>query len=399
MRKFLYWAIIGMPMAIYAASPVHNRVIDYVPAPGQFVNVFPEWEEDDDAAAMATKAYQYMVTDESLISLGAWGGYVTVGFEHTIVNVEGMRDFYIEGNAFQASASTSKGGSSEPGVVMVAYDINKNGVPDDDEWFEIAGSEYSNSVHNYEVVYTKPASDDDNIAWTDNQGNSGEVQRLTWHTQPYWPQWLTDKETLTFKGCRLPDNRTIEGADYYVLTRFDYGYADNYPNFSDNDNTVRNEGAMIDIDWAVDQNGNSVKMPGVDFVRIYTGVNQWNGMLGENSTEVCRLINMHTTKSGAEEVVDESVQMDEKVLSDFLAKYGGVESVENDNVRLYLSSDGRVSFTLMKEAVAQVFDIKGQCLYNKIMPAGKGDISLEEYPSGIYLVSVFGKTLKVVKCK
>lgn len=47
------------PLTVFAVSPVHNRVIDYVPAPGQFVNVLPEWEDGDDSEAMAAKALQY----------------------------------------------------------------------------------------------------------------------------------------------------------------------------------------------------------------------------------------------------------------------------------------------------------------------------------------------------
>ena len=53
-----------------AATPVHNRVLEYVPAPGQFVNTLPEWVDGDDATTMAEKAYNYMVPDGSMISLG-----------------------------------------------------------------------------------------------------------------------------------------------------------------------------------------------------------------------------------------------------------------------------------------------------------------------------------------
>lgn len=399
-RMSMFWALV-CPVAVFAASPVHNRVVDYVPAPGQFVNTLPEWDTGDDAAAMAEKAYQYMTVDQAPVTLGAWGGYVTVGFERTIVNVPGMRDIYIEGNAFQAAQSTTRGGSSEPGVVMVAYDINHNGQPDDEEWFEIAGSEYVNSVHDYEVTYHRPASDKENIRWTDNKGNSGTVNRMQWHAQPYWPQWLNGEASLTFKGCRLPDNGKNEGADndpYFVLTTFDYGYADNYPNFSDNEGLVRNQGAMIDINWAVDKNGNSVKMPGVDFVRIYTGVNQSNGMLGENSTEVCRVMNCHTVVAGGEETVDETVMMDESVLGEFLSRYGSVNAAESDDVRLYFDSQsGEVLFTLEAPSYARVYDQSGRFLFGRTMDVGKGSVNLSGYPSGLYLVAVAGKTIKVLK--
>ena len=34
--------------------------------------------------------------------------------------------------------------------------------------------------------------------------------------------------------------------------------------------------ATIDIDWAVDAQGNPAHLPGVDFIKIYTGINQEN---------------------------------------------------------------------------------------------------------------------------
>ena len=67
MNKLLIFAAAVAALEASAASPVHNRVIDYSPAPGQFVNLLPEWEEGDDAAAMAAKALQAMTIDESII--------------------------------------------------------------------------------------------------------------------------------------------------------------------------------------------------------------------------------------------------------------------------------------------------------------------------------------------
>ncbi len=44
-----------------------------------------------------------------MITLGGFGGYVTVGFDHTIQNVEGLRDFRVLGNAFYANANPNPG--------------------------------------------------------------------------------------------------------------------------------------------------------------------------------------------------------------------------------------------------------------------------------------------------
>lgn len=396
-------AVTASAAATYAASPVHDKVFEYAPAPGQFVNTLPEWEDGDDATAMAAKAYNYMVSDGSMISLGGYGGYVVVGFDHTIVNSDGVRDLYIEGNAFQNSASSTKGGSSEPGVVMVAYDINGNGQPDDNEWFEIRGSEYDNTKHSYVCTYYRPASNDEDIRWTDNQGNEGYVYKNTFHTQPYWPQWLADRETLEFRGIRLPDNGEDESGNgsYYVLSQFDYGYADNAPNMTDG---LWNEDAKIDIDWAVDMQGNSVKMPGVDFVKIYTGVNQSNGWLGENSTEVCRVIDAHVTREGSTPVLDESVQIDLSVLDAFLAKYadGNTTSIthvaNNDNLRIYLDkATGRINFNATASGHAQVYNQSGLLICSKTFAPGCNNIDLNSYPLGLYLIRIDGKTIKILK--
>lgn len=383
----IIWAAAGN-----AASPVHDRVIEYAPAPGQFVNIMPEWEEGDDANAMANKAHA--ATSEGGISLGAYGGYVVVGFDHTVVNVAGERDLYIEGNMHS--------GGSEPGVVMVAYDINGNGLPDENEWFEIRGSEYDNSILDYECTYYRPENDDDDIRWTDNQGGEGYVRRNAAHQQPYWPQWLTDSKTLVFRGTRLPDNGIDQSGNgtYFVLSPFDYGYADNVPNI---DGGSWNEGAKIDIDWAVDAKGNEVKMPGVDFVKIYTGVNQYNGWIGENSTEVCRVADAHVTREGSSPVLDETVAIDQSVLDAFLAKYGGSAAVPgidggNGNLRVYLDrATGCVNFDAPAAGVAQVFNQSGMMLYSGTFSPGKNTIELCSYPAGLYLVRIDGKTTKILK--
>jgi len=49
----------------------------------------------------------------------------------------------------------------------------------------------------------------------------------------------------------------------------------------------------FDISWAVDVAGNPVELPGVDFIRVFTGVNQYCGWLGETSTELSRAQDLH----------------------------------------------------------------------------------------------------------
>jgi hypothetical protein len=70
-----------------------------------------------------------------------------------------------------------------------------------------------------------------------------------------------------------------------VGTSYDYGYADNAPN--------NDEASNIDMSWAVDKNGKYVKLPGIDFIKVYTGINQEAGWLGEVSTEVAGAYDLH----------------------------------------------------------------------------------------------------------
>ena len=382
--NFFFLTLLSGVVSVSAVNPEMNKVYEFIAAPGQFVNTLPEWEEGDDEEAMCIKALD-MMRDGGFVSLGAYGGYVTVGFETTIVNVENKRDIYIQGNMFN--------GGAEPGIVMVSYDINGNGLPDD-EWFEIAGSEYKNSVLNYEITYRHPASADDDIEWTDNKGGSGKVLKNQYHKQPYWPQWLDDKESLIFHGTRLPDNSTNQGtedAPYYVLDAFEYGYADNQPNMA---NGEYNDAAKIDIDWAVDANGNSVKMPGVDFVRIYTGINQYNGWIGECSTEVGCVYNDHTSADGT---VDESIKMDEDVLKNFLEKYSSVESVANNAVRAYVSSEGILSVTLSSPEQIKIFNQLGQLIQSVQLPEGSHQLDISAYPDGMYIVVAGMARTKILK--
>ena len=277
-----------------AYSPYISRVLEYNPAPGQFINTMPEYEEGDTYQTMLRKAENAIAgTNRSLISLGSWGGYVTFAFDHSVVNAPNLPDFIIEGNAFYSS-SGNMSGSSEPGIVMVSIDINQNGLPDD-PFYELAGSEYTNpaTIHQYALTYHRtpaehtPQADTKNslsdttyILWKNNQGEQGYVHKNTFHVQDYYPLWFTDS-TLTFYGTRLPDNAVEKSGkgNMWVQTAYDYGYADSHPN----DSISR---CSFDIAWAVTAEGEPVNLPCADFVRVYTGVHQQCGWIGEISTEV-----------------------------------------------------------------------------------------------------------------
>lgn len=285
-------------------SPWISKVFEYCPAPGQFVNDMPIYEEGDTYATMLEKVEDCISgKNDIMISLGGFGGYVTFGFDHTVVNVKGEYDFKIWGNAFyELTNPDAKGGSAEPGIVMVSYDVNMNGKPDD-PWYELAGSEYykPETNHAYSITYCRPdpekepepdydypfLTDLTYIPWHDSEGNSGYMPKNSFHAQDYYPKWV-DSDELTFSGSRLaPNAKDLSGTGtYYVLYSYPWGYVDNHPNDYSDLNS-------FDIGWAVDGYGNHVELPGVDFVRVYTGLNQYCGWLGETSTELCRAQDLH----------------------------------------------------------------------------------------------------------
>lgn len=272
-----------------AADPAYaTKVLEYMPAPGQFMNTLTSaWKENftaDEVLALADER----IVNKSMLSLGAWGGYITLGFDHRIANVEGDYDLRIYGNAH----TSASGASAEPGIVMVSKDSNANGLPDD-EWYELAGSEYGSEqeIRGYSITYYRPSEPLGDIKWKDNQGGEGIIPHNTFHTDnSYYPAWLSEDE-ITFSGTRLPDNAVDTGTEAspnWQQSAFGYGYADNLPNTA--------QGSLFKIEWAVDAQGQAVQLDGIDFVRIYSAVNQVCGWMGETSTEVTTVEDIHYTK-------------------------------------------------------------------------------------------------------
>ena len=263
-----------------AQSPYIQAVDEYVPAPGQFVNTLPTATADDTPATMAQKCTEAIAAGKNgMITLGAYGGYITFHFDHPIVNVEGKRDFAVWGNAFENNA--------EPAIVMVSVDTNHNKQPDD-EWYELKGSEYDKTatIHNYQLTYTY-SGENQNVGWADNQGQTGSIPRNKYHKQEYFPLWLANQTTLSFTGSRLPNNAYyVDASQTWFLPAFDYGYADNQPN-------TNKEGCSFDIAWAVDNQGQPVALSHIDFVRCYNAVNQVCGSIGETSTEITGAEDLH----------------------------------------------------------------------------------------------------------
>lgn len=291
---------------VYVVRPVSansskwiSDIVEYRPAPGQFINM-ASWGTLERAQSIVGP--QAELGERAGVSLGAFGGYIVFKFDHSVLNNSGY-DFVIRGNAFE--------GSSEPGAVMVAFDKNGNGVPDDDEWYELAGEDYSleSTKKNYTITYTRPEdlSWAQDVHWTASDGGRGflsAAEMNPFHSQSYWPSFIPGNPAeLVFTGTCLRnlavDKSEQVGSEYWDNMAAGKGYADNYSEDYedivnlDNDTKKSNK---FDITHAVDAQGDPVELPAVDFIKVYTCVNQSAGWLGEGSTEVSGAISLCAPK-------------------------------------------------------------------------------------------------------
>ena len=114
-------------MAAYA-----DKVFDYVPAPTQYMNtVTTAYAEGFTTKQQVLDYAAERLRKKSLLSLGAYGGYIVLGFSQPVPNVPGEYDFKIYGNAnYNPNAWQDRpGGSAEPGIVLVSKDETVTGCP------------------------------------------------------------------------------------------------------------------------------------------------------------------------------------------------------------------------------------------------------------------------------
>jgi hypothetical protein len=262
------------------------KLLEYNPAPGQHINI-----ENIGTPAAAQKITQNI---GSLVSLGSFGGYVVLGFEKACINHPDHPygiDFTIFGNSFS--------GSSEPGVIWIMQDENRNGLPDD-TWYEIAGSSHfhSKTVRNYQVTYFK--TDNRDVYWKDNYGENGWLRANDYNLQEYYPseEYFPGypRDSVVFRGTLLTPAIDFSNAQEIKIMPQAFGYADNRSrkqgvdlSLPDNPYTSEVEGAggdPIDISWAIDHLGNYMEPDSIHFVKVVSGNLTGAGWLGEISTDV-----------------------------------------------------------------------------------------------------------------
>ncbi|MEA4918743.1 hypothetical protein [Proteiniphilum sp.] len=270
------------------------KVYEYTPAPGWRVS---SYGNAGSTKEMVIETVENRLAADQFVSLGDFGGYIIFGFDHTVINKPDLRDFRI-------TSSTGKTNNTRPGVIMVSYDTNGNGEADD-EWYEIAGSEYHHvqTVRGIDITYYKPTEPlenfqmgDNYLKWTTNKEEEGYItKKMIPDASPVYPLWYrgNQEEQITFKNLtKLRSTIVMNGmfpdqssdANYKP---FDYGYACNVGD-------ANKVGTSIDIAWAVDGDGKYVNLPGIDFVKVYTGTFIERGMYyGEADSDIKNAYDLH----------------------------------------------------------------------------------------------------------
>ncbi len=260
-------------LGITGNSPYITRVFDYKYAPGQHASLINKDVKGEDFTGKPWEK------SKSFTSLGGWGGYIIAGFDHKVTNRTGY-DFAVY---------AQPGVGSEPGIVYVMEDKNGDGLPNDGDWIELKGSEFSNSetIRNYRITYYKPVNGG-NVTWSDNQGKQGELVPV-FDSGSWWWGGYGENAQVAFSGVKLPNayenNPEQDGTEHWTIRPglFSYGYAECYGN---TDYNITLKANMFDISNAVDASGNPVVLTGIDFIKVQSGVFQIAGWLNEISTEI-----------------------------------------------------------------------------------------------------------------
>ena len=252
-----------------------NKIFEFTPAPGQYVNEDYTANTAEEAVAYVAKRF----SDGSYVSLGGFGGYLVAGFDHSIDNNGG----YEIGIVTHLSEEYT-----EAGVVWVMQDENGDGLPND-TWYELKGSDSfaETTIHDYSVTYYRPSAPGMSVQWTDNLGGSGKVNYMgAYHQQEwYYPLWIAE-ERYTLRGTRLEAHNYDRSGNgtYWVNPPYGWGYVDN---FNETDMLGSKDTNHFKISDAVRYDGSPANLKYIDFIKVQNAINGSSGWLGEISTEVC----------------------------------------------------------------------------------------------------------------
>lgn len=253
-------------------SPFATTVIAYTPGEGEFVND-PAFNDPHRALGAPRGGGTYDGDLLKLVTLGDFGGSITLGFDHTIVddplNPFGL-DAIVFGNAFWVGNNPNlKWG--EAGIIEISRDKNGNGIADD-PWFLIPGSDIKDSVKQRKEgffilpddPFSKPPLFNENFDGTESFFGYADMSPVL---------ILGDLD-----ADNVVDDPNLKPEAFYTV-----------PDDPDEVGVTRGSGGgdAFDIAWAIDPDTKDpAELDGFDFIRITTGALSDTGGLGEVSVEV-----------------------------------------------------------------------------------------------------------------
>lgn len=292
------WSIQYRIKSPMKSGAISSGIIDYWPAPGQFVNS-PDWGAAPEGDEMLSTWG---------VSLGGYGGYIIADFsdapiQNNTQNAGGM-DFVVNGNAFN--------GNSEPANVLVSNDK--------ETWYNLAGGYHfeDDCIWDYKVTYTNDDPEDKSSAtkWTDNQGNTGVISANSYHQQQYFP--LTKNYGKYREDGKIPNSFTMSGVllPGRVST---WGYADAEGGgiTGDIQKALQYDPYKgykgFDLSWAVDQKGNPVYLEEAKYVKVQNATHNIVPPFGELSAEITDISQSGVLTNAA--MVKQTPVMDELVIN------------------------------------------------------------------------------------
>lgn len=275
----LAFGIVGQ--AAMAGSPFATRVVEYVPAPGQFVNN-PEFNDPHEALGPPSGGGTSAPENESLVTLGGFGGFIVLGFDHTVLddplNPMGL-DAIVYSNSYWVGGNPDRHWA-ECATIEISRDDNGNGHADD-AWYLIPGSHLipplDRSPHLWgtgatSYAFQLPADPFGDMvvenpeAGTDAEGIYGYAE--------YSPTlFLGDLD-----GDDVIDDEEITPEEFYTIPDdpFEVGVTPG-----------SGGGDAFDVAWAVDAwSGELANLDGFDFIRLTTPLHVITPPVGEKSAEI-----------------------------------------------------------------------------------------------------------------
>jgi hypothetical protein len=284
-------------------SPFATKVLEFAPAPGQFVN-YPEFSDPGRALGPPSGGGTSAPNNTSVVSLGGFGGYIVLGFDHTVVddplNPFGM-DAIVFGNAYWVSGNPNRHWA-ECATIEISLDENENGLADD-TWYLIPGSHIIDPPSQFVIEQWDDDIKDERYPPDDE----------SWIPAGYSGTWETEAFALpaALFGADAVVNPLAGSANEGI-----FGYAEYSPTLFlgdlDADNVVDDPeitaeefyttpddprktgmttrsggGDAFDIAWAIDPiSGAPAELSGFDFIRLTSAVDSVSPTFGEKSAEI-----------------------------------------------------------------------------------------------------------------